>query len=69
MQIALTTPRGNVGSHLVRMLIRAGVRPLLLVRHPDGVPEPLMRHVDIAQADSFDPHEVSAATRNVQAIY
>ena len=31
MNIAVTTPNGNVGAHLVRTLIRAGVEPLLLV--------------------------------------
>jgi hypothetical protein len=34
--IAVTTPTGNVGSHVVRMLCQAGVRPRLLLRNPAG---------------------------------
>ena len=34
MRIAVTTPTGNVGRHVVTGLIRAGVRPLVLVRDP-----------------------------------
>jgi nucleoside-diphosphate-sugar epimerase len=33
--IAVTIPAGQVGSHVVRMLCQAGVRPRLLVRNPD----------------------------------
>lgn len=38
MRIAVTTPTGNVGRHLTRILIRSGVRPLLVTRHPTGSP-------------------------------
>lgn len=34
MTIAITTPTGNVGSQVVRMLCQAGVRPRLLLRDP-----------------------------------
>jgi nucleoside-diphosphate-sugar epimerase len=33
--IAITTPTGHVGSHVVRMLGQAGVRPRLLLRNTD----------------------------------
>jgi len=32
MTIAVTTPTGHVGSHVVRMLCQAGVRPRVLLR-------------------------------------
>jgi len=35
VRIAVTTPTGHVGSHVVAMLVRAGVRPLVLARDPD----------------------------------
>ena len=35
MRIAVTTPTGNVGRHVVAMLVRAGVRPLVLARDPE----------------------------------
>lgn len=69
MQIAVTTPNGNVGSHLTRMLVRAGVRPLLLTRRPERIAEDLLPHVDIARADSQDAAEVVAATRGADALY
>lgn len=69
MRIAVTTPTGNVGHHLTRMLIRAGTRPLLLTRHPEHLPETLAPYVDVARADSRDPDQVVAATRGVDAIY
>lgn len=69
MRIAVTTPRGHVGHHLVRMLIRAGTRPLLLTRHPDDLDSEMREHVDVAQADSWDQDQVVAATRGVDAVY
>lgn len=69
MRIAVTTPNGNVGHHLTRMLVRAGIRPLLLTRHPDQIADELLPHVDVARADSQKVDEVVAATRGVDAIY
>lgn len=69
MRIAVTTPQGNVGAHLTRMLVRAGVRPLLLTRHPDTIPDALREHVDVATADSRQADEVVAATRGVDGLY
>lgn len=69
MRIAVTTPNGNVGRYLSRMLVRAGVRPLLLMRDPRGLDEELRDLVDVARADSFDHDEVAAATRGVDALY
>ncbi|MFJ4998663.1 NAD(P)H-binding protein [Microbacterium sp. NPDC088619] len=69
MRIAVTTPNGNVGHHLTRMLMRAGIRPLLLTRHPEQIAEELLPHVDVARADSQDVDEVVAATHGVDAIY
>lgn len=69
MRIAVTTPNGNVGSHLTRMLVRAGARPLLLTRHPDRIADELRPYVDIAPADSQEAAEVVASTRGVDALY
>ncbi|MCK2025940.1 NAD(P)H-binding protein [Microbacterium sp. SSW1-47] len=69
MRIAVTTPNGHVGRHLTRMLVRAGVRPLLLTRTPDRIAAELRPHVEIARADSQNAEEVSAATRGVDALY
>ena len=69
MRIAITTPDGNVGHHLTRMLVRAGIRPLLLTRHPESTASELAELVDLAKADSRNAEEVVAATRDVDALY
>lgn len=69
MRIAVTTPNGNVGHHLTRMLVRAGIRPLLLTRHPEQISPELIPYVDVARADSQNADEVVDATRGVNAIY
>lgn len=69
MRIAVTTPNGNVGRHLSRMLVRAGIRPLLLTRHPEQIADELLPHVDVARADSRNASEVAVATRGVDALY
>lgn len=69
MRIAVTTPNGNVGHHLTRMLVRAGIRPLLLTRHPEQISQELLPYVDVARADSQNVDEVVTATRGVNAIY
>jgi uncharacterized protein YbjT (DUF2867 family) len=69
MKIAVTTPQGNVGRHLVRMLIRAGVRPRLLTRHPEMIPAALAEHVELVTADSREPGQVVSATAGVDAVY
>ncbi|MCS3844584.1 NAD(P)H-binding protein [Microbacterium sp. AK031] len=69
MRIAVTTPNGNVGHHLTRMLVRAGIRPLLLTRDPEQISPELIPYVDVARADSQNADEVADATRGVNAIY
>jgi uncharacterized protein YbjT (DUF2867 family) len=69
MTIAITTPQGNVGHHLTRMLIRSGVRPLLLTRHPENIPASVAEYADVEEVDSLDPDQVVSATAGVDAIY
>ncbi|GAB3631877.1 NmrA family NAD(P)-binding protein [Microbacterium shaanxiense] len=69
MRIAVTTPNGNVGHHLTRMLVRSGIRPLLLTRYPEQISPELIPYVDVARADSQNADEVVDATRGVDAIY
>ena len=69
MRIAPTTPTGNVGRHVVPMLVRAGVRPLVLARHPDRLDPDLLAEVDAVAVDQRDPHAVVAATAGVDALF
>ncbi|MFI8082025.1 NAD(P)H-binding protein [Kitasatospora sp. NPDC086009] len=69
MQIAVTTPTGNVGRHVVATLIRAGVRPRVLLREPGRLAPEVRGEVDAVRVDQFDPEAVAAATEGVDALY
>ena len=68
MTIAVTTPTGHIGSHVVRMLCQAGMRPRLLVRDPDRLDAELRDHVELAVGDQRDVDHVAEATRGVDAV-
>lgn len=69
MRIAVATPTGRVGRHVTAMLVRAGVRPLALVRDPARLPGPLRPEVDVAQLDLYDASAVVRATAGADALY
>lgn len=69
MTIAVTTPTGHVGSHVVRMLCQAGARPRLLLRHPDRLDAELRDHVELAVGDQRDADYVAESTRGVEAVF
>jgi uncharacterized protein YbjT (DUF2867 family) len=65
----VTTPTGNVGSHVVRMLCQAGVRPRLLLRDPDRLDAELRDRVELAIGDQRDAGYVAEATRGADAVF
>jgi uncharacterized protein YbjT (DUF2867 family) len=69
VRIAVTTPTGNVGAHVVRMLCQAGVRPRLLLRNPDRLDAEVRDAVDLAVGDQRDAGYVAESTRGVEAIF
>lgn len=69
MQIAVTTPTGNTGRELVPMLVRAGVRPRVLVRDPDRLDPTFRDHVEPVVTDLRDADAVAAATVGVDALF
>ncbi|MFI9809206.1 NAD(P)H-binding protein [Streptomyces sp. NPDC052301] len=69
MRIAVTTPTGNVGRHVVATLLRAGVRPRVLARDPGRLAPEILREVDVVAVDQRDPEAVVAATAGVDALY
>ncbi|MCK7621813.1 NAD(P)H-binding protein [Streptomyces sp. RS10V-4] len=69
MQIAVTTPNGNVGHHVVRILVRAGTRPRLLMRRPDRLAPDLRGLVDVVKVDQYDAAQVVDATRGLDALF
>ncbi len=69
MTIAVTTPTGRVGSAVVAHLVRAGVRPRLLLRDPARLPADLHEHVDAVVADLTDPDALRAGLAGVHTLY
>jgi uncharacterized protein YbjT (DUF2867 family) len=68
VKIVVTTPTGNVGSRVARMLIQAGVRPTLLARHPARVDRAVSEQADVVEADLSDADAVVRATRDADAL-
>lgn len=69
MQIAVTTPTGNVGRHVVATLVRAGIRPRVLLRDPDRLAPEIRSEVDAVPVDQYDADAVVAATHDVDALF
>lgn len=69
MRIAVTTPTGNVGSRVVRLLLQAGVRPTLLLRDPTRLEPWIRERVDICQGDQRDPDFVRKSTQGVDSLF
>jgi uncharacterized protein YbjT (DUF2867 family) len=74
MTIAVTTPTGNVGSHVARLLAQAGVRPRLLLRDPGRLDAGLrdlveQDRVELAVGDQRDAGYVAAATSGAEAVF
>ncbi len=69
MTIAVTTPTGNVGAHLVRLLIQAGERPTILARDPNTLAADVREASDLFEVDQGDVDAVVRATRGVETVY
>jgi uncharacterized protein YbjT (DUF2867 family) len=68
MTIAITTPRGHVGSHVLQRLVQAGAFPRVLMRDPGALDPTWREHVDAVACDQDDADAVVAATRGVEAL-
>ncbi|MGW2394047.1 NmrA family NAD(P)-binding protein [Streptomyces lydicamycinicus] len=69
MRIAVTTPTGNVGRHVVATLVRAGVRPRVLLREPARLAPEVQDEVDAVRVDQYDADAVVAATEDIDALF
>lgn len=69
MVIAVTTPTGNVSRHVVAGLLRAGVRPRVLLRDPTRLDPAIADRVDAVVLDQRDADSVLAATAGVDVLY
>jgi uncharacterized protein YbjT (DUF2867 family) len=69
MTILVTTPTGHVGSHVVRLLVQAGVRPAVLARDPAKLDVDIRSRVAVRQGDLADAGFVREATRDAHALF
>ncbi|MGH3982570.1 MAG: NAD(P)H-binding protein [Pseudonocardiaceae bacterium] len=69
MKIAVTTPTGNVGRHVVAMLVRAGVRPTVLARDSRRLDARVRDLVDSVTVDLGDADAVVDATAGADALF
>lgn len=68
-KIVVTTPTGNVGSRVLRLLLQAGVRPTLLLRDPDRLDPAVRERVDTVRGDQGDVDTVLRATRGAGRLF
>jgi uncharacterized protein YbjT (DUF2867 family) len=69
VKVVVSTPTGNVGSRVTRLLLQAGVRPILLLRDPAKLDAQTHQLVDAVQCDQLDPDAVLRATEGADALY
>ncbi|GAA2084785.1 NAD(P)H-binding protein [Streptomyces albiaxialis] len=69
MRVVVTTPTGNVGARVVRVLVQAGVRPVVLVRDPARLGEGVRGCVDAVVCDQGDAEAVVRATEGADALF
>lgn len=69
MKIAVTTPTGNVGSRVVRLLVQAGVRPTVLLRDAARLAPDLRARCEIHELDQGDADAVVRATAGVDVLH
>lgn len=69
MTIGVVTPRGNVGAHVLRMLVQSGERPRALLRDPSVLGADLADYVETATLDVWEKSTVVEATRGLDALY
>ncbi len=68
-KIVVTTPTGQVGSRVVRLLVQAGVRPTALVRDPARLEVNTRERVDVVAGDQGDLDSVIRATRGADSLF
>lgn len=69
MVIGVVTPRGNVGTHVLKMLVQSGERPRALLRDPSVLGADLAEYVETAALDVWEKSTVVEATRGLSALY
>lgn len=69
MKIAIVTPAGNIGAHLVEYLLAAKAELVLLDRKPERLAEVVRKQADVRQGDMGDSAFLLEATQGVEALF
>ncbi|WP_308820121.1 NAD(P)H-binding protein [Pseudonocardia alni] len=69
MRILVTAPTGNIGRHVVRVLLAAGVRPRLLVRNPERLTGEVRAACDVRVGNLTSSADVGSAAEGVEAAF
>jgi uncharacterized protein YbjT (DUF2867 family) len=69
MRVLVTAPAGNVGRHVVRLLLAAGARPTLLVRDPARLDPAVREACDVRVGDLTAAAVVKEAAAGVDAAF
>lgn len=67
--VLVTAATGTVGTHVVRSLLAAGVRPRVLSRDPARAQARLGEGVEVAVGDFGEPESVQAALEGVDRLF
>lgn len=68
MKIVVTTPTGNVGAHIVPLLVQAGERPTLLVRDAAKLAAEVRATTEVVELDQGDRDADNLAARLPDAV-
>lgn len=69
MKIVVTTPTGNIGRKLVSNLIRAGIRPTVIVRDPSRIDPGVLTEVEALVGDQRDAAVLDRAFAGADAVF
>jgi len=69
MSIVVTTPTGNIGSRIVRVLLQAGVRPTLIARNPSKLSAEVQALSEVRQGDQTDVASIVEATKGASTLF
>jgi uncharacterized protein YbjT (DUF2867 family) len=68
MSILITTPTGNIGSHTLKKLLKAGAEVSVIVRNPEKLPDSVRSRVKVHQGSLGDAAFVTKAMQGARAV-
>ena len=69
MKIMVTTPTGNIGSKIVKNLVLAGVRPVVIARDPSKIDAEYHPYIEIVTGDLLDGKSLLTAAKGADALF